>query len=260
VAEQLVITQIDEGVATVTINNPPANALSLTVMRQLEKAIDDAAADPAVRAVVITGAGNMFVAGADVKEIAGITSAARGRELAAMGQAILNKIERLPKPVIAAINGLFCLGGGMELALACHLRVAGERVRMGQPEIDLGIMPGFGGTQRLPRIVGPSKAAELILTGDKIPGTEAQAIGLVNKVVPDGEVLKQAQGLAKKIASKGGAAVRAIMAAIGAAISTPLDEGLKREAELFGALCETADMKEGITAFLEKRQPKWLNK
>jgi enoyl-CoA hydratase/carnithine racemase len=177
-----------------------------------------------------------------------------------MGQAILNKIERLPKPVIAAINGLFCLGGGMELALACHLRVAGERVRMGQPEIDLGIMPGFGGTQRLPRIVGPSKAAELILTGDKIPGTEAQAIGLVNKVVPDGEVLKQAQGLAKKIASKGGAAVRAIMAAIGAAISTPLDEGLKREAELFGALCETADMKEGITAFLEKRQPKWLNK
>jgi len=260
VSEQQVTTQVDEGVATITINNPPANVLSLAVMQQLERAIDGAGADPAIRAVVLTGAGNVFVAGADVKEIAGISSAARGRELTSMGQALLNKIEQLPKPVIAAINGLFCLGGGLELAMACHLRVAAERVRMGQPEVDLGIMPGFGGTQRLPRIVGPSKAAELILTGDKIQAMEAKAIGLVNKVVPDGEVLKQAQGLAKKIAAKGQPAVRAIMTAIGAAISAPLAEGLKKESELFGSLCETADMKEGIKAFLEKRQPKWQDK
>ncbi len=255
--EQQVIIQIDEGVATLTINNPPANALSMAVMTQLEAAVDAAAADPAVKALVITGAGNMFVAGADIREIATLSSAAKGVEVTRKGQAIYDKIERLPKPVIAAINGLFCLGGGLELAMACHLRVASERVRLGQPEIDLGIIPGFGGTQRLPRIVGPSKAAELILTGDKIPGTEAKAIGLVNKVVPEAEVLKQAQGLAKKIASKSQKAVRAALAAIGAALTLPLEAGLKKEAELFGSLCEQGEMREGVQAFLEKRQPKW---
>lgn len=258
--EQQLTTVIEEGVATLTINNPPANTLTLAVMTQLESAIGALIADPAVKVAVITGAGNMFVAGADIREIAGLDSAEKGRTVTLKGQAILNTIEQSPKPVIAAINGLFCLGGGLELALACHMRVASERVRLGLPEIDLGIMPGFGGTQRLPRIVGPSKAAELILTGDKITGAEAKAIGLVNKAVPEGEVLKQAQGLARKIASKGQVAVRSAMTAIGHAVTSPLTAGLQKESELFGALCETADMKEGVKAFLEKRHPKWTDK
>ncbi len=258
--EQFVTTQTEEGVATVTITNPPANTLTMMVMTQLEAAIGALIADPAVKVAVVTGAGNMFVAGADIREIAGLDSAAKGRTVTLKGQAIFSAIEQSPKPIIAAINGLFCLGGGLELALACHMRIASERVRMGLPEIDLGIMPGFGGTQRLPRIVGPSKAAELILTGDKITGVEAKAIGLVNKVVPEGEVLKQAQGLAKKIASKGQAAVRAAMTAIGHGLTSPLAAGLQKEAELFGGLCETADMKEGVKAFLEKRHPKWQDK
>jgi len=260
VGEQQLTTVIEEGVATLTINNPPANTLTLAVMTQLESAIGALIADPAVKVAVITGAGNMFVAGADIREIAGLDSAEKGRTVTLKGQAILNTIEQSPKPVIAAINGLFCLGGGLELALACHMRVASERVRLGLPEIDLGIMPGFGGTQRLPRIVGPSKAAELILTGDKITGAEAKAIGLVNKAVPEGEVLKQAQGLARKIASKGQVAVRSAMTAIGHAVTSPLTAGLQKESELFGALCETADMKEGVKAFLEKRHPKWTDK
>ncbi len=259
-ADQLVTTQIEDAIATITINHPPANALSLAVMQQLDAAVTALTADPAVKVMVLTGAGSVFVAGADIRDVAQISSAARGRELTSHGQAIFDKIERSSKPVIAAINGLFCLGGGLELAMACHIRIAGDRARLGQPEIDLGIMPGFGGTQRLPRIVGPSKAAELILTGDKITAQEAKEIGLVNKVAPDAEVLKQAQGLAKKIASKGQAAVRAAMAGIHASLSGPLADGFKKESELFGALCETADMKEGIKAFLEKRQPKWSDK
>ena len=259
-ANQFVNDVVEEHVATVTINNPPANALSTAVLSELETVMDRIAKDPQVKAVVITGAGNIFVAGADIKEISTISSGKAGAELTAKGLAIFNKIEQLQKPVIAAVNGLFCLGGGLELAMACHIRLAGDRVRLGLPEIDLGIMPGLGGTQRLPRIVGPSKAIELILTGDKITGQEAKEIGLVNKVVPDADVLKQAQGLAKKIASKGQVAVRSAMKAISIAISTPLVEGLKKESELFGSVCETADMKEGISAFLQKRQPKWQDK
>jgi enoyl-CoA hydratase len=259
-ANQFVNDVVEDHVATVTINNPPMNALTVAVMAEMESVIDKIAKDPGVKTVVITGAGNMFVAGADIKEIAGISSGKAGAEITAKGQAILNKIEQLQKPVIAAINGLFCLGGGLELAMACHIRFAGDRSRLGLPEIDLGIMPGFGGTQRLPRIVGPSKAAELILSGDKITAQEAKEIGLVNKVVPDADVLKQAQGLAKKFASKGQVAVRAAMKALGIAISAPLAEGLKKESELFGTLCETADMKEGVGAFFQKRQPKWQDK
>lgn len=259
-ANQFVNEVVEEHVATVTIANPPANVLSSAVLAELETVVDRIAKDPQVKAVVITGAGNMFVAGADIKEISAIFSGKMGTEVTAKGQAIFNKIEQLQKPMIAAINGLFCLGGGLELAMACHIRIAGERVRLGQPEIDLGIIPGFGGTQRLPRIVGPSKATELILTGDKITAQEAKEIGLVNKVVPDADVLKQAQGLAKKIASKGQLAVRAAMKAIGIAISAPLAEGLKKESELFGSLCDTADIREGVSAFLQKRQPKWQDK
>ncbi|HLG21420.1 MAG TPA: enoyl-CoA hydratase-related protein, partial [Candidatus Manganitrophaceae bacterium] len=200
-ANQFVNYTLDERVATVTISNPPANVLTTPLVSELEKVFDELSSADGVKAVVLTGSGTLFVAGADIKEIASISSSKQGEELAKRGQAVFDKIEQMKKPVIAAITG-FCLGGGMELAMACHIRIAGDRARLGQPEINLGIIPGFGGTQRLPRLVGKAKAMELILTGDMINAQEAKALGLINKVVPEGEVLKQAQGLAKKIASK----------------------------------------------------------
>jgi enoyl-CoA hydratase len=257
---QFVTITTEDRVATVTFSNPPANALSSPVMTEIEDVFRELAGDQAVKAVVFTGAGQLFISGADIQEVAGIADAAKGRELTARGQRIFDQIERMEKPVVAAINGLFCLGGGLELAMACHMRVAGERVRLGQPEIDLGIIPGFGGTQRLVRLVGQAKAIELILTGDKIPGAEAKAIGLVNKVVPDGEVVKQAQGLAKKIASKSAVAVRAALRAIREGIGRSMTDGQALESELFGQVCESADKREGVTAFLEKRQPKFQDR
>jgi enoyl-CoA hydratase/carnithine racemase len=257
---QYLTSTTEDRVATVVFSNPPANALSSAVMTEIEELFGELAADEAVKAVVFTGAGSLFISGADLKEVAGITDAAKGRELTARGQRIYDRIEQMDKPVIAAINGLFCLGGGLEFAMACHLRVASERVRLGQPEIDLGIIPGFGGTQRLPRLVGQAKAIELIVTGDKIPAPEAKAIGLVNKVVPDGEVVKQAQGLAKKIAGKSAVAVRAALRAIREGTGKPLAEGQALESELFGFVCESADKREGVSAFLEKRQPKFLDR
>lgn len=254
-ADLLVEVKIEERVATITLANPPANVLTLPLIAELEKVTEAVAANAAVRAVVITGAGGSFVAGADVKVIASITSPAEGEALALRGQALFARIEGMRKPVIAAIGG-FCLGGGMELALACHLRVAGDRAKLGQPEINLGIIPGFGGTQRLSRLVGTPRAIELILTGEMINAADAKAMGLVNRVVPEGEVLKQAIGLAKKIASKGRLAVEACMKAICEGGGT----GFEQEAKLFGSICGTADMREGISAFLEKRQPKFQDK
>jgi enoyl-CoA hydratase/carnithine racemase len=256
---QFVNYTVEDRVATVTISNPPANVLTTPLVTELDKVIDELAGKDDVKAVIISGSGTLFIAGADIKEIASITSSKQGIELAVRGQAVFSKIEQMKKPVIAAITG-FCLGGGMELAMACHIRIAGDRARLGQPEINLGIIPGFGGTQRLPRLVGKSKAIELILTGDMINAQEAKGLGLVNKVVPEGEVLKQAQGLAKKIASKGGKAIAASLTAIQEGASQPLPAGLKLEAELFGQICETSDMKEGLSAFVEKRQPKFQDR
>ncbi len=254
--ETLIIVQIESPLATVTLNHPPANIIRPALIEQLSAAIDRLRADRSVKAVVVTGAVGSFAAGADIKVIASITSAAQGEALARTGQAVFDKIEQMPVPVIAAITG-FCLGGGMELALACHLRVAGDRAKMGLPEINLGIMPGFGGTQRLTRLVGRSRAMELILTGDVINAQEAKTIGLVNRVVPESEVLKQAQGLAKKIAAHGRQSIEAAMQAITEGADQPLPAGLALEARLFGGLCDTADMKEGLSAFIGKRQPKF---
>ncbi len=242
--------------ATVTLNNPPANLLTFELLSELEKVLDLLAGDDEVKAVVITGSGSLFVAGADVKVIASISSSEEGESLAKRGQAVFDKLEQMQKPVIAAIMG-FCLGGGLELAMACHIRIGGERVRLGQPEINLGIIPGFGGTQRLPRLTGQAKAIELILTGDMINAEEAKRLGLLNKVVPEGAVLKEAQGLAKKIAAKGKKAVEASLMAIQYGMEHPLPSGLTLEAELFGKICETEDKKEGVKAFLEKRQAKF---
>lgn len=193
---------IEESIATLTLNQPPVNALTPELLTELEAQVNALAADEAVKVLIITGTGRVFAAGADIHVLARIASSREGTEMALSGQAILNKIEALDKPVIAAINGA-CLGGGLELALCCHIRLAAEGARLGLPEITLGIMPGFGGTQRLPRLIGRSKATELILTGDIISAQEAKALRLVSQVVAPDDLLRHAQGLARRIAAEG---------------------------------------------------------
>jgi len=256
---QFVTGQVEGNVATITISNPPKNLLTSVVLSELEEVIDAFSSDSTIKSIVLTGGGSLFIAGADIKEILALQSREQGEATSKRGHAVLNKIESMQKPVIAAITG-FCLGGGLEIALSCHIRIAGDRVRLGLPEINLGIMPGFGGTQRLRRLVGMAKAIELILTGDMIGAEEARAMGLVNRVVPEADVLKQAQGLAKKIAGKGGIAIASVMKAVTEEPASDLTSGLSLEAEIFGCLCETHDMKEGLTAFLEKRQPKFQDR
>ena len=255
--------KMDETVAIVTISRPSenkVNVLTPKAMEELSHVIDDLAKDLNVRAIVITGEGPYtFVAGADVKEIAKITSRAQAIDLAKKGQSVLNKIEQLEKPVICAVNAV-CLGGGMELAMACHMRIASDRAKFGQPEILLGIIPGFGGTQRLLRLSGQAKAREILLTGDQITAKDALDIGLVNQIVPEGRLLKESIGLAKKIAQRPQVAVQLIMRAVRDGAEKSLTEGLNLEIELFGDVSQTADMREGVTAFVEKRQPKFQNK
>ncbi len=253
--------KIEDRVALVTIDRPPVNALNTKAMAELSEALEELVNNPEVKVVVLTGEGknHTFIAGADVKEIARLQSSKEAEEVAKRGQAMIRRIEKMKKPVIAAINSV-CLGGGNELAMACHLRIASDRARFGQPEISLGIIPGFGGTQRLARLVGTSKARELILTGDMITAQEAFRIGLVDRVVPDGELLRQALGLAKKIAQKSAVALAHAQEAITDGIERSLEEGLENEARLFGKVAESQDMREGVQAFLEKRQPKFQDK
>jgi enoyl-CoA hydratase/carnithine racemase len=254
-----VLRTVAESVATLTLDHPPANTLTPDLLTELEAVLEAAAADEAVKVVVITGAGRFFVAGADIRVLAQIPSSREGTETALKGQAILNKIEALEKPVIAAINGA-CLGGGLELALCCHIRLAAEGARFGLPEINLGIMPGFGATQRLPRLIGRSRATELILAGDLISAQEAKALGLISQVVPADDLLRQTQGLARRIAAKSRMAVQAALRAIHQGETLGLREGLALEAGLFGGLCDTEDRKEGLSAFLEKRQPRFKDR
>lgn len=250
---------VEGAVATLLINRPPANTLTPELLAELSTTFDQVAKDEALKVVVLTGTGRFFIAGADIRVLASLASSKEGEAMALQGQAILDRIEGVGKPVIAAINGI-CLGGGLELALCCHIRLAAEGSRLGQPEINLGIMPGFGGTQRLARIIGQSKAMELILTGEPISAQEAKAIGLVSEVVPPEDLLRQAQGLARTIASKGQMAVRASLRAIRQGVELNLHDGLALEARLFGALCDTADRREGLSAFLEKRQPHFMDR
>ena len=258
IAEYLSCT-VENGVATLVLNHPPVNALTPPILAELEAAFDGLAKDERVKVIILTGAGRIFVAGADIKEIAAIATSHEGKEMALRGQAVLNNIESCERPVIAAINGT-CLGGGLELALCCHIRVAAEGARLGQPEINLGIIPGFGGTQRLSRLVGPSKALELILTGDVISASEAKALGLVSQVIPADDLQRHVQGLARRIASKGQLAVRAALRAVRDGLELGLREGLIREAQLFGDLCDSEDKREGVGAFLEKRQPQFRDR
>jgi len=251
----LVNVTTEDKIALITIDHPKVNALSQAVMSELDTTVQAAIRDEQVQVIIITGGGSFaFIAGADVGEIAQLTDGAQAAAMAAKGQAIINRIEQSPKPVIAAINGV-CLGGGNELAMACHLRIASDRARFGQPELNLGIIPGFGGTQRLPRLVGKAKAIELILTGDVISAQEALRIGLVNAVVPPEAVLKTAKDVARKIAAKGGVALRLALQAMQQSATLDMPHGLALEAKLFGEVAQTEDMREGLRAFLEKRQP-----
>lgn len=260
---EFIKVKMDEAVAVVTISRPSenkVNVLTAKAMQELDQAMDEFAKDASVKVIIITGEGPYtFVAGADIKEIAKIETAAAAIDVVRKGQAVFNKIENLSKPVICAINAV-CVGGGLELAMACHLRVASDRAKLGQPEVLLGIIPGFGGTQRLARICGPAKAMELLMTGDLISAKDALDIGLVNQIYPEGRLLKEAVGLAKKIASRPQVAVHLIQRAVMEGSQKNLDEGLKLEAELFGKVCETQDKKEGVRAFLEKRQAKFQDR
>jgi enoyl-CoA hydratase len=247
----------DDAVAVVTFNRPKVlNALNSQTLNELETALTELKADAGVRAIVITGAGEKaFIAGADINELAVLTPV-EGKEHARRGQLLFDAIENLGKPVIAAVNG-FALGGGCELAMACTLRIAADTARFGQPEVNLGLMPGYAGSQRLPRLVGKGVALEMLLTGDMISAGRAYEIGLVNRVVPAAELMTEAKKLAQLLASKAPIAVRYILDAVNHGLETPFAAGEYLETSLFGTIASSDDMREGTKAFLEKRKPGW---
>ncbi|HTI36860.1 MAG TPA: enoyl-CoA hydratase-related protein [Vicinamibacterales bacterium] len=244
----------DGAVAVLTVNRPKVlNALNAQTLDELRRAILDLKHDASVRAVIVTGAGDKsFIAGADINELA-VQSPIDGREHAIRGQHVLDLIEHLGKPVIAAING-YALGGGCELAMACTIRIAADTAKLGQPEINLGIVPGYAGTQRLARIVGRGRALELLLTGDQITAQEAHRLGLVNRVVPAADLLNEARTLASTLAAKAPVAVRYILEAVNKGLEMPFPQAQIFEATLFGLVAATDDMREGTRAFLEKRK------
>jgi enoyl-CoA hydratase len=254
---ETLLVERDGAVAVVTINRPKVlNALNTQTISELDHVLRDIQQDDGVRAVVLTGAGEKsFVAGADINELAVLTPA-QGQQHGRRGQAVFDLIEQLGKPVIAAING-FALGGGCELAMACTLRIAADSARFGQPEINLGIIPGYAGSQRLPRLVGKGRALEILLTGDMVGAARAYEIGLVNRVVPAADLLNEAKKLAATLASKAPLAARYIIEAVNHGSDMPLAEAQHLEGTLFGLVASTDDMKEGTAAFLEKRQATW---
>lgn len=250
-----VLYEVKDRMAVMTVNRPDKlNALNARTIEEILEIAGQAAADDAVGALIITGAGDKaFVAGADIRELARQTPV-EGQATSGRGQAAFLALEAMDKPVIAAING-FALGGGLELALACHLRVAAANAVMGLPEVGLGIIPGYGGTQRLTRLVGRGHALEMILTGRKVKADEAARMGLVNRVVPEGEALAGAREMAGKILAQGPLAVAFALRAVRHGMEMSLAGGLAYEAGLFGLISGTEDKKEGMTAFLEKRKP-----
>jgi enoyl-CoA hydratase len=250
----------DGAVAVITINRPDKrNALNRETIDELRRAVLALKHDDGVRAVVITGAGDKaFIAGADINELA-VQTPVGGREHGHQGQHVLDLIETMGKPVVAAINGV-ALGGGCELAMACTIRIAADTARLGQPEINLGLMPGYAGSQRLPRLVGKGRALELLLTGDAITAAEAHRIGLVNRVVPAAELAAEARKLAATLAEKAPVAARYIIDAVNRGLEMSSTEAQLYEATLFGLLSTTEDMREGTKAFLEKRKPEFKGK
>jgi len=254
-AYEFLLYSVSERIATITVNRPDKlNALNDATMAELGEAIDEARNDEAVGGVIVTGSGRAFVAGADIAEL----QAKKAREalaLARKGQEIFGRFESAPMPVIAAVNG-FALGGGCELALCCHVRIASENAKFGQPEVKLGTIPGYGGTQRLTRLVGRGRALQLLMTGEIIDAAEAYRIGLVNKVVPASEsVVDAARAMLKQMLANGPLALRECIAAVNEGADLKFPAALALEAEKFGQLAKTADMEEGTAAFLEKRPP-----
>lgn len=254
------LVEREGAVVTVIINRPAKlNALNSQTIAELGQAMAECGADATVRAVVLTGAGDKaFVAGADISELA-VQTPAQGKDRSTAGQAVFDRIERLGKPVVAAVNGL-ALGGGCELAMACTLRLTADTARFGQPEVNLGLTPGYAGSQRLPRLVGQGRALELLLTGDMISAARAYEIGLVNRVVPAAELRTAALALATTLASKAPLAVRYILELVHHGAEMPLAEGQHLEATFFGLASASDDMQEGTRAFLEKRTPEWTGR
>jgi len=250
----------EENLGWVIINRPDKlNALNRETVNELHQAFLSFQEDSEVKAVLLTGSGEKaFVAGADIKELSELDLSS-GKKYVLEGQRLMNLIENFNKPVVAVING-YALGGGTEIALACHIRIASENAKMGQPEVNLGLIPGFGGTQRLPRLVGKGLAMEMILSGKTIDTQEAYRIGLVNQVVPQEKLKATCKKLAQKMAGNGPKAVEFCIQSINKGLEKPLNEGLLLEAEFFGEVCATEDSKEGTQAFLEKRKPDFQGK
>lgn len=257
-AYQTLLTSLDNGIFTITVNRPDKlNAINKTVMEELRQAVEEVYANPAIRSAIITGAGpKAFVAGADISEFLGL-SKEEGTALAQKGHDIFFKIEHSPKPIVAAVNG-FALGGGCELALACHFIIASENARFGQPEVNLGVIPGYGGTQRLVQVAGKGRAMEMILSAKMISAQEAMSYGIVNQVYPAEELLPKVQELLLTIQSKGPVALAKAIACINNFDHTK--QGYDFEVQQFGECFATEDMKEGATAFLEKRKPEFKGK
>lgn len=252
--EQLVLRETRGAIAIVSVNRPDKlNALNADTVAALGRAFTQIEADPAIRGVILTGRGEKaFVAGADIAELARMTPRS-GVEVSRAGQQVFRAIERSTKPVIAAVNG-FALGGGLELAMACHIRIASDNAKLGLPEVKLGIIPGYGGTVRLPRLVGRGRALELILSGAMIDAQEAQRIGLVNRVVPQADLMNETEALLNTILSNGPVAIELAIQAIDHAYHATTDDALQLESTYFGLLASTDDMREGMQAFLEKRK------
>jgi enoyl-CoA hydratase len=256
---ELLTFEVADRIATITVNRPDKlNALNDALMAELSLAIDEAVRRGDVGAVLLTGAGRAFVAGADIGELADQT-ATEGKARAERGQQAFRKFERSPKPTLAAVNG-FALGGGCELAMACHVRLASETAKFGQPEVKLGIVPGYGASQRLPRLVGKGRALQLLLTGEMIDAAEAYRIGLVNRVVPPAELLDAARAMLATMLAQGPLAIAHCIEAVDRGLDLPLDDGIALEASYFGLLSATADKAEGMHAFLEKRPAQFKGK
>jgi enoyl-CoA hydratase len=256
-AYENLLYEVKDSIARITFNRPSVlNALNRKTIEELGECLSAARQDNSVRVLILTGAGEKaFVAGADINELAKQTPV-NGKEFGLFGQEVIHRLETIGKPSIAAING-FALGGGCEVALACTMRIASKNAKLGQPEVKLGILPGYGGSQRLPRLVGKGIAHELILTGEMITADEALRIGLVNRVVEQSELLATAEAIAKKIAANAPLAVKYAIEAVERGMEMPQEEGLFLEATLFGLCCATEDMREGTRAFLEKRPAKF---
>jgi enoyl-CoA hydratase len=252
-----ILVEIRDAVAVITLNRPKVlNALNAATLKELGAAVDELSSNTAIGAILLTGAGEKaFAAGADIQELAQV-SAMDGQQLALRGQRLFDRIESCGKPVIACING-FALGGGSELALACTLRIASETAKFGQPEVKLGLIPGYGGSQRLPRLVGKGAALKMILTGEMITAQEALRIGLVEEVVAAGELLARGEQIARTIAAQAPLALAKSLEAVHAGYDLPLRQALDLEASLFALCCATEDKAEGTRAFLEKRPAKW---